>query len=204
MPLIDVLHQQMDAVIRQHLNHVRVFAANAVQVEDWFRGELLVVLEGLKLTPTTPNVVRYGSPLVVSVKGEDKLTDVDAEDQVEHIAIELKAWFIGSQHRKTAQSYTPIGYLDPDQMGLDVLKLMHWCGPTQKIVGRYVMGFAYPRPSQADWNNAVAQLPRKFGDPKYLGATITDLTNYAHFPPEFMIGVLDVRRAERGGQIGSL
>lgn len=190
MPLIDLLVQEMDAVIRQHLGHFKVFAANAVQLEDWFRGELLVALQGLQGVPAPRSIVGYGSPLVISVHGADKEADVEVKDSKEHIAIELKAWFIGTQRRRTVQTNTPVGYLDPDQMGGDVEKLAQWRGIG---TGGYVIGFAYPRPTQSEWEKAVAALPSKFQAPRFLGAAFTDLTNYAASSPECLIGVLQVR-----------
>lgn len=130
--------------------HFESFARNDTRLESWFKGELLVLLERLKLKGLIEDFER--EPNFHTDEGR-KQVDFKVKINAEEHLCELKAACI-SRAMGTPRNLK--FYFRDDDVGLlkDFKKL-------DLIVSdnNWVIAFIYPKPSESDWTDAVASLP---------------------------------------------
>lgn len=162
-------------------DRMRCFAELGVQVEGWFKGELICLLTQLKC-----NEIIEGFDREVSINGRKK---VDLTIQIDGRThwIELKHWLIGRQkgEKYTASSY----FCDHSSTGIigDVDKLQR----TPETDHRWMLLLMTARPDAADWNNGLRTFNTKFA-PRRLVAK----SDPTEFPAHYAMGLLRVDQDE--------
>lgn len=169
--LLEHLRAQFDPLD----DRMRSFARHGVQLEGWFKGELLVALDSLKAAGVIKKFDR-------EVKRPEGRIDLVIDSPGLHW-VELKHWLIGSQRGTT---YGPGFYFgDPSSVGIvkDVDKLLRI--PPQ--VGRWLLLLLTANPGRAAWNSGLAAFNNKFA-PRHLDSC----TDPSEFPSSYFLGLLRV------------
>jgi hypothetical protein len=153
------------------------FHANAVQVEGWFKGELLSFLAGA----TARGAVRsFGREVRTGSNRIDlRIEPVAGPDWL----IELKHWHIGQQG---TSKYSPAFYFgDATSVGItaDVRKLRDQGGASQK----FVLALVTSNPGPRDWASGIARFNEKFAPLR-----LSSLVDPAAFPEGYLLGLLQV------------
>lgn len=151
------------------------FCNHGVQLEGWFKGELLVVLDSLRESGVVKNFDR-------EVKRTEGRIDLFIESDGLHW-VELKHWLIGEQG---GTRYGPGFYLrDPTSVGIirDVDKLLRIPGD----VGRWLLLLLTANPGASAWHRGVDDFNRKFA-PRILQPR----SNPNEFPAHYFLALVRV------------
>ena len=169
--------------IQQHFlgleDRLRAFTKQGVQVEGWFKGEMLCLLDVLKQTKSIYNFdreVTYGQ----SRRKADFGVQIRPREPM--AACELKAWLVGQQKGvewgvtdfvRESASASIVG---------DLKKLKTW-----KKGKRFFCAFCYANPGQAQWDLAMHSLRENY--PQF---RIRVHTSPHDFPDYFFIGLVEL------------
>ena len=130
------------------------FRSHGVQVEGWFKGELIAHLHSSGRA--FDREVRFGSRRVDFILPRDASRD----------ACEIKSWLIGTQkgERWTARKY----FCDQSSVGIvpDLRKLPDW-----KYGRRFLLIFCYDNPGPEDWEEGLRKFREKFPEFRLEGRT---------------------------------
>ena len=148
---MDRVLSEIDRWFLAKKNEVEVFARNDSRIEGWFKGEMLILLDGLRKKGAVAQYSREAN-----LYSGTKRHQVDFELKIgdaKHL-VELKAPCI-SQAQGTPRNLN--FYFSDDNMGLfkDMRKL-----DTIDGLNRWIIAFIYPRPSERAWTAATARLPQ--------------------------------------------
>jgi len=174
--------QDLVPALKRHFDGLRdrliTFRAQEVQVEGWFKGELLHLFSHLLDSGQIDRLGREVAPpgasskidLVVSVRG------------VTHF-IELKHWLVGVQ--RGARLDPPFYFGDPTSVGIvkDVDKLTTAGGSAEKWLLLLLTG----NPGSELWTKGLDRFHRKFA-PRVLAP----ITRPDEFPPEYFLALLSL------------
>jgi hypothetical protein len=176
MPILQLL-----PLLRSHFDALQdrlaCFCKYGCQLEGWFKGELLTVLDAALQAGTIVDVDReIATPagkidLRVTLPGEEPTW------------IELKHWLIGVQRgtRYGAGFY----FGDPTSVGItkDVKKLTDG----ERAGLGYVLVLMTANPGNDEWRRGIEKFNRKFGPLR-----ITSASSPSDFPAAYFLGVLRV------------
>ena len=169
-------------VLEQKEEQLRCFKELGVQVEGWFKGELLYFLEKEK---KAGRISRFDREVTVAVDKGNKKVDFKIElgegSKSVEIWMELKHWLIGKQK---GTSYNAGFYFEDKYVGLkaDVEKLKQISSGS-----RYILVLATGNPRANDWSKGVEKFNKKF-EP----LALKSLTEPRYFPDFYYIGLLKV------------
>lgn len=132
--------------------YLAAFACTDSRVEGWFKGELLVLFDRLRLEGRLAEFKREAN---IPVLGTGRRTQVDFRLSIENAVhlCELKALCI-SRAASTPRNLK--FYFRDDHVGLlkDFRKL-----DSLQEANKWLIAFVYPRPREDDWIAAVDSLP---------------------------------------------
>jgi len=164
-------------LVRQEI--LSCFARQGIQVEGWFKGELLYFLEcqcqvQKRFGFEREKLIGSGRRKADLVLSWDDLNDGD------FVWIELKHWLVGGQK---GIDYNAYGYFNDPTNGIkpDVSKLL--AIPT---LHRYALILMTANPGTADWQKGVERFESKFA------IKLRSLTDPEHYPSSFFIGLLAI------------
>ncbi len=168
-------------VLNSHKGHLQSFCDHGVQVEGWFKGELLGFLE-----QQWTNGVIAGFTREEKVR-DDKRKKVDFKlvlptgADTELAWIELKHWLIGRQKGVTygASFY----FSDPTSVGIsqDARKL------AKVPEAGYILVLATANPGDEEWQKGIAKFNGKFAP-----LSLETLTQPSYFPSHYCLGLLKI------------
>jgi hypothetical protein len=166
--------------LRHHFDHLQdrlqCFCRAGVQVEGWFKGEMLFLLDGMaassEIDAFDREVVRQGKKmdLYLTIAGQPHW-------------VELKHWLIGLQR---GVRWSPSNYFgDPTSVGisLDVEKLK----ALDAGGGRWLLILMTANPGQQAWQSGLDKFHTKFA-PRVLRSH----SEPADFPASYFLGLLEV------------
>jgi hypothetical protein len=152
------------------------FTKMGVQVEGWFKGELLTLLGTLR----TQGLIRDFDREVASPGGRIDLT-IKTEAGLHYI--ELKHWLIGKQKGSTYDSNFYFGDCTSIGIANDVDKLLKITSP-----GRlWLLILLTANPGKEPWSAGVDKFNTKFSP-----RLVSSLTSPEDFPRSFFLGVLEI------------
>lgn len=172
---MELLVEHLKAHFLRLEDPMRAFARCGVQVEGWFKGELLGALCGLKDRGDIADFDR-------EVRCSSHRVDLQVKSSVTHW-IELKHWLIGKQN---GVEYGPRFYFqDSTSVGirLDVKKLLDLHGEAR----RWLLLLLTANPGEKAWQEGVDGFNAKFS-PYHLEPR----TDPSQFPASFFLGLLYV------------
>lgn len=177
--VIDAVVEGMRAVVLQHISHVRAFRRAESQIEGWFKGEMIVLLDAMK---REGRVAKFEYAREHVVAGSRRKYDfVIAGDGVSH-AVEIKAWLIGKQEGTTYNAYwyfTDTG----SPLEADAAKLKPWSEGR-----KFIIAYCYCRPEVDDWRLGVKAF--RSAKPDYSLQALNEPPDGC--PEDFFIGVLEI------------
>jgi len=173
-----MLIEKMDAHFSACAEYFDAFADEGVQIEGWFKGEMLVLLRRLKKEGL---ITGFHREQAIGAGGRKRL-DFVIDFGGERVAIELKAWLDGFQkgtrwcahHYCTADTVTGIG---PDLAKLE----------GSGFEGKLVLVFCYRNPGVDGWRAALARLSESL--PMY---SLRSVTKPEDYPPQHFMAVLEL------------
>jgi hypothetical protein len=167
---------------REHLDPLQdrltCFCDMGIQVEGWFKGELLTLLGSLKKRGAILEFDR-------EVKTHGRKIDVTIKTRTGPHLVELKHWLIG---RQKGYPYTPNFYFgDLTSIGIvkDVDKLLRVTQPGHL----WMLILLTANPGNEAWREGVAKFNRKFSPRR-----VKSLTAPSDFPASYFIGMLEICR----------
>ena len=151
------------------------FHKYGVQVEGWFKGELLLILYKQVINGTIQSFDRE-----VNIEGSRSKVDLKVTiDDCAHW-IELKHWLIGEQH---GTSYSPSFYFgDPQGLLKDVDKLCSIRGEDK----RWLLLLLTKNPGVAAWESGLGKFANKFS------YTLKPYTDPRKFDKLYFLSLLQV------------
>jgi hypothetical protein len=178
--------EQFVTELRTHFDalsgKLATFAMNGVQVEGWFKGEMLCALGRLK---NDGCVIAYDREVRFEEFSRRKI-DLCVDTMSGRHWIELKYWLIGNQK---AVSYLPRNYFqDGTSVGIiaDVQKLREVRGE-----GRcWLLICCAANPGQSAWDAGVETFTSRFG------SFIRSSSDCACWPASHYLGLLEVVRPD--------
>jgi hypothetical protein len=156
-------------------NHMLCFTTQGVQIEGWFKGELLVLLQRLIKEQVVQSFDREVQHLGAKI-------DLRIESKQRNW-VELKHWLIG---RQKGTSYGPSDYFrDSSSVGIigDVRKLRSCPVGDQ----RWLLILASANPGSDKWQNGITGFNEKFHPFR-----IQSHTDPSQFPASYFLGLLEV------------
>lgn len=166
-------------LLRKHFDPLEVrfgsFLRHAVNLEGWFKGELLVALDTLSATGAVAAFDR-------EVRMLNSRVDLCVEANGRKHWVELKYWPNGNQR---GLNYTPAFYFgDPTEVGItkDVAKLRALDAGDQ----RWLLILVVSNPGTGAWTAGLAKHNSKFK------SNLAMHSNPADFPPSYFLGLLEV------------
>jgi len=157
------------------------FCGHGVQLEGWFKGELLFFFSNLKNSKDIYDFNREVKPPVANNKIDFKLK-LQIDNRIETVWLEIKHWLIGYQkgYKYNAQFY----FGDPTSVGIkpDIEKLT-----IIKSDNKYMLISMTANPGRNDWQNGVQKFNNKFSNLK-----IESLTDPAEFEDFYFLGLLKI------------
>jgi hypothetical protein len=168
--------------LREHFGRLEdrlvCFSEMGVQVEGWFKGELLTLLSSLRTQGLVADFDR-------EVETRGGRIDLTVKIEAELHWVEVKHWLIGKQKGST---YDPGFYFgDPSSVGIikDVDKLLRITSP-----GRlWLLILLTANPGKEPWSAGVDKFNTKFSPRR-----MSSLTSPEDFPSSFFLGALEVCR----------
>lgn len=157
------------------------FCDYGVQLEGWFKGELLFFFNNLKNSKVIYDFDREVKSPVANNKIDFKL-ELKINNRIEIVWLELKHWLIGYQ--KGYKYNTQFYFGDPTSVGIkpDIEKL--------KIIksdNKYVLISMTANPGRNGWYNGVQKFTKKFSN-----LEIESLTDPAEYEDFYFLGLLKV------------
>lgn len=166
-------------LLRRHFNPLEdrfvSFLRHEVNLEGWFKGELLVALDTLLATGTVAAFDR-------EVRVNHSRIDLCVEANEQKHWVELKYWLNG---RQRGYNYAPAFYFeDPTAVGItkDVAKLRTLDTKDQ----RWLLILVVSNPGTVAWTAGLAKHNSKFQ------SKLATRSNPADFPPSYFLGLLEV------------
>lgn len=157
------------------------FCSHGVQLEGWFKGELLFFFSNLKSSKDILDIDREVKSPVANNKIDFKL-ELQTDNQSDTVWIELKHWLIGYQkgYKYNSQFY----FGDPTSVGIksDAEKLTNI-----KSNNKYMLIVTTANPGINDWYNGVQKFNNKFSNLK-----IESLTDPSEFNDFYFLGLLKI------------
>ena len=161
------------------------FCKYGVQVEGWFKGEILCFLDNEK---AYGRIASFDREVMIESGGKKKKVDLSIRILSDNVGvetvIELKHWLIGYQ--KGTKYNANFCFRDPTSVGIrpDVESL-------SKVLGHdiFMLILCTANPSIEDWMSGVAEFNRKFNPLR-----IESLNSPEEFPPYYFLGCLEVSR----------
>lgn len=171
--LVPALRRHFDTLSDRY----ECFSRAEVQLEGWFKGELLFALDSLRATGLLRRVDR-------EVKHGAGRIDIVVDLAPERHWIELKHWLIGSQK---GVLYGPSFYFGDQTLGVvpDIDKLVKIESPARL----WLLLLLTQNPGDAAWDSGLRKFHEKFG-PRRLRC----VTRPSGFPPSYYLGLLEVGR----------
>jgi len=172
-------------LLKNHLDTkkeiLNCFCDHGVQLEGWFKGELLLFFSNLKNSKVIDDFDREVKSPVANNKIDFKL-ELQIDNRIEIVWLELKHWLIGYQKgaKYIAQTY----FGDPTSVGIkpDVEKLMNI-----KSDSKYMLIAMTANPGKSGCDDGV----QKFND-KFPNLKIESLTNPVEYNDSYFLGLLKV------------
>lgn len=155
------------------------FARHGVQVEGWFKGELLLVLDRLRAGGAIHEIDREVAFEPSSRRRIDLVVTIGS---VRHW-IELKHWLIGEQ---SGTRYRAVTYFsDPSSVGIlsDVRKLSEGRHSDE----RWLLVLNTTNPGREDWQKGIKRFEEKFD------SCLEAASNPDDFPSSYFLGLLRIR-----------
>ncbi len=178
----------MEELIPHLVNHfdglqdrLACFCEQGVQVEGWFKGELLALLSELRRNASVERFDR-------EVKIEAGRVDITAHLGGKCHWVELKHWHIGKQG---GTSYGPAFYFCDRELGIlrDVDKLRN----IDSHGHGWLLLLLTANPGEDAWLRGLARFHEKFA-PRVL----TSRTSPSQFPSTYFLGLLEVASETSG------
>lgn len=189
MVIDDVVAGMRSLIGRQYVGHVRAFHRGESQIEGWFKGEMIVLLDEMK---RAGKVAGFEHAREHTVEGGRKKYDFVIAAEGETHAVEIKSWLIGKQKGDTYNAYwyfTDTG----TPLEADAAKLKLW-----KKGRKVIIAYCYRRPEVDDWRLGVKAFQRAF--PSHGLVALNEPPD--GYPEDFFIGVLEVgARKFRDGDV---
>ncbi len=161
---------------------LRCFNSQEVQLEGWFKGELLYFLSNLKDLKEVNNFNKEVKSPVSNQKIDFQL-ELIVNKKNEVFWLEIKHWLIGYQkgYKYNANSY----FRDPTSVGIkpDVEKLVRI-----KSGNKYMLILTTANPGKEDWYNGI----QKFNN-KFYNLRIESLTDPDDFKDSYFLGLLKIK-----------
>lgn len=162
--------------LNQRTSTLKSFTRHGVQVEAWFKGELLSFLDKYH----NPQLNRYEREVLVGSgrkKADFKLQIIKSKN----IWIELKHWLIGIQ--KGVRWYARSYFSDRSSVGIfpDVEKL------SRLKDDKYFIILATANPGKNDWYEGIQKFNNKFNPYK-----IRSLNDPSNYPESYFLGLLEI------------
>jgi hypothetical protein len=168
---------------RQHFDSLQdrltCFCDMGIQVEGWFKGELLALLGSLR---TQGLVIDFDR----EVKSHGRKIDLAVTTKTEFHWIELKHWLVG---RQKGSKWGPGNYfIDRSSIGIvgDVDKLLTVTLPGQL----WLLMLLTANPGNEAWREGVDKFNSKFSPRR-----VKSLTTPSDFPASYFIGMLELCRS---------
>jgi len=157
------------------------FCDHGVQIEGWFKGELLFFFSNLKKAGQLRDFDREVKSPVTNNKIDFKL-ELQIGSKNEIAWLELKHWLLGYQkgYKYNAQFY----FGDPTSVGIrpDIEKLT-----IIKSDNRYILILMTANPGRDNWYNGIQKFNNKFSNLKI--ESLNDPSEYKDF---YFLGLLKV------------
>jgi hypothetical protein len=154
------------------------FTNMGVQVESWFKGELLTLLSSLRAQGRVTDFDR-------EVRTQGGRIDLTIGTRTGLHWVEVKHWLIGKQKGSTYDPAFYFGDLTSVGIAKDVDKLLKVTSP-----GRlWLLILLTANPGKEPWSAGVAKFNSKFSPRR-----VDSLTEPGDFPGSYFIGLLEVYR----------
>jgi len=154
------------------------FCEMGVQVESWFKGELLTLLSSLQ----EQNLVEH---LDREVKTPGGKVDLTINTKSKQHWVELKHWLIGEQKGSTYDCGFYFGDCSPIGLVPDVDKLMSVTSPACL----WLLILFTANPGKEGWLAGVDKFNRKFAPRRLISQSKPEF-----FPSSYFVGLLEVCR----------
>ena len=169
--------------LRKHFDSLQdrltLFAQQGIQVEGWFKGELLLAFSRLLSNGTIERLDR-------EVRFPEGRVDISLARGGRENLVELKHWLVGDQK---GYKYDPSFYFpDPTSVGIlpDVKKLVR----ISSSGARWLLILLTARPEADKWAKGIATFNAKFAPLR-----VSSHTSPPDFPPAYFLGLLSVSQA---------
>lgn len=172
------LVNELKVFFNSRLSYFETFTKHGVQVEGWFKGELLNFLEN----KNPVGIIGFEREYSIGIgrRKVDFVLETEGNGLPRRVLVEIKHWLIGFQKgiRWSANSY----FGDTSSVGIepDVEKLSKL-----KEDGMFVLIFATSNPGENDWESGIRKFNSKFAPLK-----VKALTSPIDYPPTFFLGLL--------------
>ena len=178
--VIDDVVEGMRTVMQQHVNYVQAFHRAESQIEGWFKGEMILLLEGMK---RTGNITGFAHLREHPVPGGKQKYDFVISAEGATNAVEIKAWLIGKQKGTTYDARWYFTDRAVSKLHGEAEKLLPW------DKGRkFILAYCYRRPEVDDWRLGVKAFTNAF--PSYGLQALNEPPD--GYPQDFFIGKLEV------------
>ena len=160
---------------------LNAFCDYGVQLEGWFKGELLFFFDKLKSSKELNDFDREIKSPTLNNKIDFKL-EFQIDNQIKIAWLELKHWLIGYQ--KGYKYNTQFYFGDPSSVGIkhDIAKLTNI-----KSDNQYMIIAMTANPRENDWHKGVQKFNNKFSNLR-----IESLTDPADFKDFYFLGLLKI------------
>jgi len=155
-------------------NRLRIFAQQEVQLEGWFKGECLFLLEQLK---SRGRITDFNREVPTNL-GKRKI-DITVELDDKHHWVELKHWYVGAQKGVV---WGPRDYIDSLENECQKFEAMQTSGRA------WVLVFCTPNPGGDLWKEAIRYFNREYVPWKLVGKT-----DPADYPRTYFIGLIECK-----------
>lgn len=169
--------------IRDHFGQLEdrliCFGRQSVQVEGWFKGELLTLFSKLRDTHQIDGFDRE----VKTGIGRQKI-DLQVSFGGQTHSIELKHWRIGTQHGEHYKAH--YYFKDASSIGNDVSKLIQF--NQQEDHCRWMLILVTPNPNPKSWEVGLEKYRQK-----YPSHDLVPHTSPQDYPETFFLGLICVK-----------
>ncbi len=173
---------ELRLVLQAHTEHMVAFREVEKNLEDWFKGEMIVVLRRMKAAGTLTD---YRVEPYTDAESKRRYDFVVPEPPRAH-AIENKTWLIGTQKDQVWDAHRYLFGETGKAHRLEMDKLLEWEGGE-----RFLLWFCYANPGQEAWDATLDAFEGKFAAYRF-----DRLSQPRDYPPEFFIGLLRLKQLE--------
>jgi hypothetical protein len=171
------------AKIKTHFDilddRLKCFSALGVQVEGWFKGELLFLLSKLK-----------NEGLINAYDREIKIKrgkiDLSINKNGSHHYIELKHWLCGYQ--RSNYLFTPSFYF-PDHTSVGIIKDVNKLISSRKRGDKWLLILVAKNPGDDNWQKGLCAFHQKFSNRKLIS-----LSTPNDFSDSYFLGLLKIKK----------